>query len=235
VHWVADAPGLCAELADPPRLLVLPYGSAFPLDAWPALRLQLEAGMNLLVLGGAPFHEPMIGAPGAWRPAGRTPAYAQALRLGPAGAVAWPRGGKAVARAPWTGSIVEGSRAFALAPRFAETPLHPDEEGSQGEREALLRPLIHWLDAEGLSRACPLLELDHLRAKAYGRWVLAPFDGPISAEFLRAAVTCALPRIGCAWAIASCPSRVPPTWTPSPSATFSSRPTLRGGTAISRP
>jgi hypothetical protein len=41
------------------ELLVLPYGSAVPTDAWAALRKYLQAGGNLLVLGGRPFAIPV--------------------------------------------------------------------------------------------------------------------------------------------------------------------------------
>ena len=37
------------------RLLILPYGSAFPEEAWPAIKQFLERGGNLLVFGGRPF------------------------------------------------------------------------------------------------------------------------------------------------------------------------------------
>jgi hypothetical protein len=37
------------------RLLVLPYGSAFPEKAWPEIYRFLHRGGNLLVLGGRPF------------------------------------------------------------------------------------------------------------------------------------------------------------------------------------
>src|SRR5215472_843726 len=37
------------------RLLVLPYGSAFPEENWSAIQSFLERGGNLLVLGGMPF------------------------------------------------------------------------------------------------------------------------------------------------------------------------------------
>ena len=40
-------------------LLILPYGSAFPLQAWNGIRHFLKDGGNLLVLGGAPFHQPV--------------------------------------------------------------------------------------------------------------------------------------------------------------------------------
>ena len=37
------------------RLLVLPYGSAFPEESWPAIKSFLDRGGNLLVIGGRPF------------------------------------------------------------------------------------------------------------------------------------------------------------------------------------
>ena len=63
-------------------LLVLPYGSAFPADAWGALRAYLEGGGNLLNLGGRPL----------WVPAFRE---GTGFRLGPGGRplLAAPRGG----------------------------------------------------------------------------------------------------------------------------------------------
>ncbi len=41
-------------------LLVLPYGSSFPADAWPELRGYLEHGGNLLALGGRPLFVPVL-------------------------------------------------------------------------------------------------------------------------------------------------------------------------------
>src|ERR1700759_4866153 len=43
-------------------LLVLPYGSAVPTDAWQAVGNYLEHGGNLLVLGGQPLHVPVTQA-----------------------------------------------------------------------------------------------------------------------------------------------------------------------------
>src|ERR1700751_3040104 len=37
------------------RLLVFPYGSAFPEESWPAIKSFLDRGGNLLVFGGRPF------------------------------------------------------------------------------------------------------------------------------------------------------------------------------------
>src|SRR5208283_2819964 len=41
------------------ELLVLPYGSAVPTDAWVAVLKYLQTGGNLLVLGGRPFAIPV--------------------------------------------------------------------------------------------------------------------------------------------------------------------------------
>src|ERR1700741_4167674 len=52
----ASADQLASALAESAtRLLVLPYGSAFPEESWPAIRVFLQHGGNLLVLGGRPF------------------------------------------------------------------------------------------------------------------------------------------------------------------------------------
>src|SRR5579859_319709 len=44
---------------DQAELLVLPYGSAFPVGAWKAIDAYLQHGGNLLVLGGQPLQAPV--------------------------------------------------------------------------------------------------------------------------------------------------------------------------------
>jgi len=58
--FLADASRLSAEstLAGA-NLLVLPYGSAFPADAWKSIDAYLAAGGNLLILGGQPMRVPV--------------------------------------------------------------------------------------------------------------------------------------------------------------------------------
>ncbi len=43
------------------KLLVLPYGSAFPADAWPTVLHYLQEGGNLLLVGGEPLQVPVLG------------------------------------------------------------------------------------------------------------------------------------------------------------------------------
>ena len=53
---LANADQLPAVLSAPAtHLFVLPYGSAFPEEAWPAIKQFVDRGGNLLVLGGMPF------------------------------------------------------------------------------------------------------------------------------------------------------------------------------------
>lgn len=47
-------------------LLVMPYGSALPEEAWPEIRAYLDAGGNLLVLGGQPFRVPVTSVDGKY-------------------------------------------------------------------------------------------------------------------------------------------------------------------------
>jgi hypothetical protein len=47
-------------------LLVLPYGSAVPVQAWTGIDAYLRAGGNLLILGGQPLHVPVTGRAGAF-------------------------------------------------------------------------------------------------------------------------------------------------------------------------
>lgn len=49
-----------SETLDGADLLVLPYGSAFPADAWPAIRSYLQGGGNLLNLGGRALWVPVF-------------------------------------------------------------------------------------------------------------------------------------------------------------------------------
>src|SRR6185436_20876804 len=74
----ADARTLPARLGRA-RLLVLPFGSAFPEPAWPAIEGFLGRGGNLLVLGGKPFARPAFRDRGGWQLRAETGRYSRAL------------------------------------------------------------------------------------------------------------------------------------------------------------
>lgn len=78
-HFVA-AVGLPAALGDPKTdLLVMPYGSAYPESAWPAILRYLDRGGNLLALGGKPFTRAAYREGNTWQL--RRPSVAASLEL----------------------------------------------------------------------------------------------------------------------------------------------------------
>ena len=183
-------------------VLVLPYGSAFPLEGWPRIRSFLRRGGGLVVLGGAPFHEPIrSGASGgaAWVRGSRQTSFASDLLIGPAEAVARPP--NATTRlaigidtdSGFSARFPDPTTTWALTLRLATNKDMPDEHGSAGPRDAVARPLVHVLDATGTPRGCPLLEIDHHRGDEAGaRWVLATSDAHLDAPVVRAIVSRAL-------------------------------------------
>lgn len=176
-------------------VLVLPYGSAFPIDAWPRIRAFLGHGGGLAVLGGAPFHEPVRRDGAGWARGPRATTFAHDLLVGPA---------EALVRAPATKTRLaqdtgfstpfpEAQTTFALTLRLTTTKDFPDEHGSAGPRDAIARPLVHVVDAAGVPRGCPLLEIDHqLGPRAGARWVFATSDARLDAPVVRAIVERAL-------------------------------------------
>jgi hypothetical protein len=183
-------------------VLILPYGSAFPLEAWPRIRGFLRHGGGLAVLGGAPFHEPVradAAHAGAWLRGPRQPSFAHDLLIGPAEAVLRPLHGRTQlainvdADTGFSASFPEARTTWALTLRLTTTKEMPDEHGSSGPREAVARPLVHVVDAAGTPRGCPLLEIDHQLGSAAGaRWLLATSDAKLDAPVVRAIVSRAL-------------------------------------------
>jgi hypothetical protein len=193
----ALAEGLRGDRVD---VLILPYGSAFPVDAWPAIRAFIRGGGGLVVLGGAPFQQPIRETTGAPRfvAATRQPTFAHDLLIGADDELRTADFGSALRTSPvpgsgWRATIPEPKRAWALTFRLATRPELPEEQGTAGPRDAVVRPLVHVVDALGVPRACPLLEVDRLRGDgAGGRWVLAPSDAVLPAAAIREAVERAL-------------------------------------------
>ena len=180
-------------------MLVLPYGSAFPLEAWPAIRDFVKHGGGLVVLGGAPFHQPVRQEKGRLRPRPppadlRARAPDRPVRRARRGGVRGPaEGGGGARTASGTGRCRSrrGRGRFTCASRPA--PMRRSGAAPPGRRDGVLRPLVHLVDAKGVARLCPLLEIDRLRGTEAGaRWVLAPSDARLDAATIRKAVERAL-------------------------------------------
>jgi hypothetical protein len=179
-------------------VLILPYGSAFPLEAWPQIRDFVKQGGGLVVLGGAAFHQPVRREKGAWVLGPRQPTYAREFLIGPSDELdaSWyaaPMKAINATGSEWDGGLIEPKKTWALTVRLATREDLPGEGGAAGPRDAVVRPLVHVNDGAGVSRLCPLLEIDRLRGTEQGaRWVLAPSDARLDAETIRRTVERAL-------------------------------------------
>ena len=87
----------------------------------------------------------------------------------------------------------EPKRTWALTVRLATSEDMPGEGGTAGPRDGVVRPLVHLVDAKGVARLCPLLEIDRLRGGGGGRPVGArAVDARLDAATIRKAVERAL-------------------------------------------
>jgi hypothetical protein len=174
-------------LVQPGAVLVWRHGSAFPLEAWPAIQRFLQHGGHLVVLGGAPFTRPVRGEPGHRVVDPRTVIYLKALRLNQAYPL--PIGGGTMAFVPPHERVpdrefVAGSTVWSLEPKLAGPPRFPEDEGSPGARAGVVRTLAY-AHARGADRRFPAaaasVVLDWFSGPfAGGRWVLRPLDAPVA-------------------------------------------------------
>ena len=175
-------------------VLLTPYGSAFPKQAWPAILKYLMAGGNWVSLGGATLTVPVIKENSTWRREAAQTSYHK--RLGITQIVPVPVDGITSWKGddpPVLSSTVAGQfsarGAYALEVRFTNSLDNPDEEGSSGPREAILRTLLYGLDKAGIRRVASFVEIDRLQGEfAGGRWVFANFAGSVNTAAVRTLV-----------------------------------------------
>jgi hypothetical protein len=163
--------------------LILPYGSSFPLEQWPQIRTFIRRGGNLVVLGGAPFHQPVLRNNQLGR---RQPTWAHELLIGPADEITI--GADWTVMTPdesWTHPIPGATKVWALTLRLARETAMPGEHGSDGPREGIVRGLVY-LARGGLPRAAPLVEIDRVHGPEKGaRWLFAPSNAVLDATMIR--------------------------------------------------
>jgi hypothetical protein len=136
-------------------LLVLPYGSAFPADAWNEIEAYLHGGGSLLIAGGEPFRVPVTGHAGKFIAAAPQDTYARAADFRHAYEVPVPAG----AHFQWkTGyafpaTSIRARRFFAI--------------------EGQLGGLGYMADHEGLLVAAPVIESGVPWGKSAGSRIVA--------------------------------------------------------------
>ncbi len=169
-----SAAELAAALADErTNLLVLPYGSAYPEAAWPAILRYLDRGGDLIVLGGKPFTRAAFQTGSGWQL--RAPSVAASLELFIHDYQQTP-GSDALQFDPNQDVQPElpafrWKEAFSPVIRLSVLPMFPQEMGSTGNEDADLTTLA-WGSRDGHHRAAPAFLIDHRRLRFVGgRWI----------------------------------------------------------------
>jgi hypothetical protein len=175
---VVDANSLADALKNPQtRLLVMPYGSAYPERAWPDIAAFLRRGGNLIVLGGKPFTQPVRYFSG-WRLTAPTTGAAAEIMID--GYQETP-GSQALRFAANTDvqptlPAFQWQRAFSPVIRLSGSPRFPAETGSTGNEDSWLTTLA-WGEQDGHKLAAPVVLIDHVAGKfSGGRWILVACD-----------------------------------------------------------
>ncbi len=168
------------------RLLVLPFGSAFPEPVWPTMYEFLQRGGNLLVLGGRPFmraahRETCANQPCAWKLRPERNAFARQLMINDYTETPGARGLEFTRNDAFSYVDLprfDWQRAWSLTVKLSAQDMYA-RDGSTGTLDARLHPLV-WGVREGRKVAAPVVEVDHLQnAFTGGRWVLLNCELPV--------------------------------------------------------
>jgi hypothetical protein len=179
----ASADELQGALADAStHLLVLPYGSAYPEAAWPAIYAYLERGGNLFVLGGRPFTRAAYHNNSGWHlreysVRDTTPLLIDQYQQTPGsdgyGFENNPDVVEHLPRFPWR-------RAFSPVIHLTSSDVY-DRDGSAGRLDARLDAFA-WGTHDGRRMSAPAIQIDHVRDQfAGGRWIFLNAD--LAADF----------------------------------------------------
>ena len=180
---LADADHLSAALAaDSTHLLVLPYGSSFPEDAWPAIKQFLDHGGNLLVFGGMPFTRAAYRDAGSWHLRDYSVRFIRPLMIdqyqetpGSSGLQFQPN-----SELPLQLPAFVWKRAFSPVIRLSAVDLY-HRGGAAGSIDARLDALA-WGTQSGRKLSAPAIQVDHYRnGFDGGRWIFV--NAKLTPEF----------------------------------------------------
>jgi len=169
----SNAQQLALALKDPAtRLLVLPYGSAFPEQSWPEIFSFLQTGGNLLVIGGRPFTRSAYRDGSGWILRDYSVRFTRPLMIdqyqttpGSEGLEFQPNREQLspLTNFPW-------ARAFSPIIRLSAVDLY-HRGGSAGSPDSRLDALA-WGIKDGRKLAAPAIQIDHWRnGFSGGRWI----------------------------------------------------------------
>jgi hypothetical protein len=175
------------------RLLVLPFGSAFPEESWEPILSFLERGGNLLVVGGRPFTRAAYPTQNGWQLRGYNLRFSRELRIDQYETTPGGEGMSFEANPdiplklppfPW-------NRGFSPIIRLSAKALY-NRGGSTGSIDARLDALA-WGVKDGRRWSAPAIVIDHWRNGFNGgRWIF--FNADLPSAFYNSQVTTSLLR-----------------------------------------
>ena len=154
------------------RLLVLPYGSAFPEQAGPDIQAFLQRGGNLFVLGGQPFTRSAYHDDSGWHLRNSSVRFTRPLMIDQYQVTPGSQGLKFQGNpdVPLTLPQFAWKRGFSPIIRLSAVDLY-HRGGAAGSIDARVDALA-WGVKDGRKMAAPAIEIDHLRnGFDGGRWV----------------------------------------------------------------
>jgi len=164
-----------AELKDglnSAKLLVLPYGSAFPEEAWGDIQRFLERGGNLLVLGGRPFTRAAYRDGAGWKLRDYSVRYTRPLGIDQYQDTPGSDGLEFESNPDIPLRIPQFAwkRGFSPVIRLSAVDLY-NRGGSAGSIDSNLDPLA-WGSGGARRMSAPVIQIDHLRnGFDGGRWI----------------------------------------------------------------
>jgi hypothetical protein len=185
-HALSDAHFASAtelkERLNSAKLLVLPYGSAFPEEQWPDIFNFLQRGGNLLVLGGRPFTRAAYRDGSTWKLRDYSVRYTRPLMIDQYQETPASDGLKFEANPDIPISIPQfvWKRGYSPIVHLSAVDLY-NRGGSAGSIDANLDALA-WGTKDGRRMAAPVIQIDHLRnGFDGGRWIFV--DAELAADF----------------------------------------------------
>lgn len=161
------------------RLLIMPYGSAYPESAWPDIFAFLERGGNLVVLGGRPFTRAAFRDSSSWHL--RPYSVRNSIQLLIDQYQETPGSGGLDFRA--NPNVVlhlppfKWQRAFSPIIHLTSTDMY-NRDGSAGALDARLDP-VAWGVKSDRRMSAPAIQIDHVRNRFAGsRWIFLNSDLP---------------------------------------------------------
>jgi hypothetical protein len=182
-------------------LLILAYGSAFPIDAWQTIYNFLNSGGSLVYLGGSPFNQPVLWKDSTWIPGIPQQTFARQLLIGPSDKIKINSTPFYSAKNIFTLNNFELNRnelvipetVYEMTVRFTTKKDFQSEDGSSGPREAIIRPLVHITNKDNLPFAAPLIEIERLQGDNAGaRWIFSANDSEHSETVIKRIIDRAL-------------------------------------------